>query len=433
MAKKASKKKSTQPNLLSILVAAIVVIGAAFASCLPSAEAPTPVAPVTVTAVGVVPTQAAPSVATLTPGGAATATFTPLPVNIATLPPITGGTGQVNIINVAQGFGAQKGFWQVYFTAPTGNSNPATYIGGIDGQLATAINGVQRTLDIAAFEWNLQSLTDAVLAAHRRGVQVRMVVDDEHTIRDSQSTIKQLIDAGVPVVGDERSALMHNKFMILDSTVVWTGSWNYSINDTYRNNNNAVSLRSQKLVQNYQTEFNEMFVNHKFGPTSPENTPNIGFSQDGIPMQVYFASEDPVVIALIATLGRANKSIRFMNFSFTDYDVAKVIIERAQAGVSAQGIFETTGSQTEYSELRTLFCAGVSARQDGNKYVLHHKVFIVDDTTIVTGSFNISSNATRSNDENLIIISDPDLAAQYIAEFNRRWQESKIPTAFTCS
>jgi phosphatidylserine/phosphatidylglycerophosphate/cardiolipin synthase-like enzyme len=425
MTKKGSNKKNPQPTLLSVLIAAIVLIGAALASLLPNNNAPVPGTPATVTSsAGIIPTN---------PPASGNATFTPLPVDIATLAPVTSAPGQVSIINVVQGFGASKGFWQVYFTAPTGNSNPATYVGGIDGQLAAAINGVQRTLDIAAFEWNLQSLTDAVLAAHRRGVQVRMVVDDEHTIRDSQSTINQLINAGVSVVGDERSALMHNKFMILDSTVVWTGSWNYSINDTYRNNNNAVALRSQKVIQDYQTEFNEMFVDHEFGPTSSENTPNISFTQNGIPIQVYYASEDPVLTALLATVGRANKSIRFMNFSFTDFDVAKAIIDRAQAGVTAQGIFETTGSQTEASELRTLFCAGISARQDGNKYILHHKVFIVDDTTVVTGSFNISSNATRSNDENLIVISDPDLAAQYIAEFNRRWQESKVPTAFTCN
>src|SRR5690349_5077699 len=132
-----------------------------------------------------------------------------------------------------------------------------------------------------------------------------MVMDDEHTIRDSESTIKQLIDAGIPVVGDQRSALMHNKFMIMDSTTVWTGSWNYTINDTYRNNNNAIVMRSQKLVQDYQTEFNEMFVDKKFGPTSPSNTPNVSFTQDGTPIQVYYASEDQVLPALITTVSSA--------------------------------------------------------------------------------------------------------------------------------
>ena len=64
-----------------------------------------------------------------------------------------------------QGFGAQKGFWKVYFSAPTGSGNRANYVGGIDNQLADAINQVQRTLDIAAFEFNDPVITAAVLAA----------------------------------------------------------------------------------------------------------------------------------------------------------------------------------------------------------------------------------------------------------------------------
>lgn len=417
MAKKASGRKQSPPTIVSIIIAIIVLIGAAIAGFFQNGQPATQTPP--------------PAVTVTTSVGKPTAT--PLSANIPTLAPVTGAPGQVSTINMQQGFGASKGFWQVYFTAPTGNSNPATYVGGIDVQNAAAINAVQRTLDIAAFEWNLQSLTDAVIAAKKRGVQVRMVVDDEHTIRDGESTIKQLIDAGIPVVGDQRSALMHDKFMIMDSTSVWTGSWNYTINDTYRNNNNAIVMRSQKLVQDYQTEFNEMFVDKKFGPTSPSNTPNVSFTQDGTPIQVYYASEDPVLPALISTINSAKRTLRFMNFSFTDFDTANAIINRAGVGVGVQGIFETTGSQTDASELKTLFCAGISARQDGNKYILHHKVFIIDNTTVVTGSFNISANATKSNDENLVIISDPDLAAQYIAEFDRRWKEAKVPTAFTCN
>jgi phosphatidylserine/phosphatidylglycerophosphate/cardiolipin synthase-like enzyme len=415
MAKKGSKKQST-PNLLSLIVGMIVLIGAIFASCQESNQPVVPTTPPpTVTAVAGVPTATK---------AAVMPTF--VPVTLAT-------SGNVTTINLPQGFGASKGFWQVFFTAPTGSRDPSTYVGGIDTQLVPVINSAQRTLDIAAFEWNLQSLTDAVLAAKARGVQVRIVGDDEHNVEDSTSLTNQLIAAGIPVVSDNRSALMHNKFMIVDSSLVVTGSWNFTINDTYRNNNNALYIRSRRAVENYQAEFNEMFEQNRFGPRSPANTPNTSFTQDGVPIQVYFSPEDGVLAPLITTLNSAQSSIRFMTFSFTDYDVAKAMLDRAAAGVNVQGIFETTGSQTEASELRTLFCAGIDARQDGNPFVLHHKVFIVDNRTVVTGSFNISTNATQSNDENLIIITDPDLAAQYLAEYDRRLKESKVPTAFTCS
>ena len=79
----------------------------------------------------------------------------------------TAAPGLVVPIAVGQGFGAEKGLWQVYFTAPTGSRNPATYIDGIDTFLVRAIDNAGRSLDIAAFEWNLVSLTDAVLRARR--------------------------------------------------------------------------------------------------------------------------------------------------------------------------------------------------------------------------------------------------------------------------
>lgn len=345
---------------------------------------------------------------------------TAVPTEIASEP------GAVQTFSFQQGFGAQKGFWQVYFTAPTGSTDSAGYVGGVDMPLVTAINGVQNTLDIAAFEWNNPRLTQAVIDAHNRGVQVRMVVDDEHALEDEDSTIEQVIDAGVTVVDDSRSALMHNKFMIMDGSVVWTGSMNYTVNGTYRNNNNMLVLRSRRVVEAYQAEFNEMFTAREFGSSrSPNN--GVNFSQDGTPVQVMFAPEDNVIPAMLERINNAQSSIHFMAFSFTLDDVGQAILNRAQAGVNVQGIFEVRGSRTEFSELPVLVCAGLEIREDGNPFTFHHKVFIIDGEWMLTGSFNFSDSATNSNDENMVIIRDRDLAAQFLAEFQRVWAQSAVP------
>ena len=337
----------------------------------------------------------------------------------------------MTLLNVPQGFGAQKDFWQVYFDAPT-SSDPKTYTAGIDTALVADIDGLHLALDIAAYEFNDPLITKAVLDAHGRGVRVRVVTDDHDGLGDAQTTLHQLVDAGIPVVTDGRSALMHDKFMILDGTIVWTGTWNYTVNDTFRNNNNALRLRSQKAVQDYQAEFDEMFVDKKFGPTSPANTPNQSFTEDGVPIQIYFAPEDKPVPVMEATLKAAQHKIRFMTFSFTIDSIGKILIDKAGQGTDVEGIFETTGSETASSELTPLFCAGLPVRQDGNPYILHHKVFIIDDATVITGSFNVSANATDSNDENLVIMTDKDLAAQYTGEFDRDWAQAHRPTALKC-
>lgn len=340
--------------------------------------------------------------------------------------------GAVSMLTFPQGVGAAKDFWQVYFTQPSGSSDVSTYTGGIDMALAAALERAQTSVDIAAYEFNNPVLTRAVLDARARGVRIRIVTDNEDGLDDLNTTLGQLDAARIPIVTDERTALMHNKFVIIDSYEVWTGSWNFTINDTYRNNNNALVLRSQRAVQNYQTEFNEMFVEGQFGPTSRADTPSSQFTQNGVEISVYFAPEDEVVDAIISTIQSAEESIRFMAFSFTIDDMAHAILERAVSGVEVNGIFERTGSETQFSELRPLFCAGLDVRQDGNPYILHHKVFIIDSETVITGSFNFSANATNSNDENLVIIRDRDLAAQYEAEFSRRWAESIHPSRLTC-
>ncbi len=339
--------------------------------------------------------------------------------------------GEVTPLRVEQGYGAQKGFWSVYFNAPTGSSDRSTYTASIDVPLANAIGRTRRTLDIAAFEFNNERLTDAVLDAHRRGVQVRIVTDDEHGLEDEESSIQQFIDAGIPVVDDDRTGLMHNKFMILDSTTVWTGSWNYTVNGTYRNNNNALVLRAQRAVQAYQSEFNEMFEGREFGITSPSGTAR--FRQEGTPVQIYFAAEDDVNAAILREIDDAQDSIRFMSFSFTRDDIGEAMREKAANGVTVSGLFEVLGSETRFSELTPMFCAGLDVRQDGNPYRLHHKVIIVDNDTVITGSFNFSDNATQSNDENLVIIEDPDLAGMYIQEYNRMFKNSVIPDDLECN
>ncbi|OQY81449.1 MAG: hypothetical protein B6D42_11210 [Anaerolineae bacterium UTCFX5] len=68
-------------------------------------------------------------------------------------------------------------------------------------------------------------------------------------------------------------------------------------------------------------------------------------------------------------------------------------------------------------------------RIDGNPYRLHHKVvFIIDDEIVVFGSFNFSSSAANTNDENIVLIGDADLAAQFVAEFERVQARAQQPT-----
>ena len=55
---------------------------------------------------------------------------------------------------------------------------------------------------------------------------------------------------------------------------------------------------------------------------------------------------------------------------------------------------------------------------------MHHKVMILDNKTVVLGSYNFTRNANEANDENILFIHDRDVAAQFREEFDRVYEEA---------
>jgi phosphatidylserine/phosphatidylglycerophosphate/cardiolipin synthase-like enzyme len=121
----------------------------------------------------------------------------------------------------------------------------------------------------------------------------------------------------------------------------------------------------------------------------------------------------------------AQQSVRFLAYSFTDDRLGEVVMRQAQGGRLVLGVFETRGSESEYSEFGRLHRTqpSMDVVTDGNPYIMHHKVFILDEETVVLGSYNFTANADESNDENLLVIHDPSVAALFMEEFGRIYRQ----------
>jgi phosphatidylserine/phosphatidylglycerophosphate/cardiolipin synthase-like enzyme len=173
-----------------------------------------------------------------------------------------------------------------------------------------------------------------------------------------------------------------------------------------------------------------MFEEREFGPDSPADTPHrqvlVADGSEEIRIESYFAPEDRVADRLVELLGQAEDSIRFMAFSFTDDRLGDEIMRQHQAGLTVQGVFEARNADPVYSEFGRMVEAEprMDVRLDGNTYMMHHKVIIVDDKVVVLGSFNFSEAADTMNDENLLIIYDRGIASLFRAEFRRIYREA---------
>ncbi|GBC75488.1 Phospholipase D [archaeon HR06] len=113
-----------------------------------------------------------------------------------------------------------------------------------------------------------------------------------------------------------------------------------------------------------------------------------------------------------------------MVYSFTLDDLANALIEAKSRGVSIKVIIEKNEAQVKGSEYQRLLNSGINIVLDGNPYLMHHKVAIIDSKIVITGSYNWTLSAEDRNNENIIIVEDKDVAKAYEEEFYRIWKEA---------
>lgn len=290
----------------------------------------------------------------------------------------------------------------------------------VDKYFIGLIDSATRTLDGAFYDIDDAASVEALIRAKKRGVNVRLVTEtdslmDKHNPTQPRRSIAALRAAGIEIRDDKQAGLMHHKFMVVDNTTVWTGSLNLTTSSVYHHNNNSVMIKSPQLAANYNAEFSRLFEQGLFTPND-HPIPNPVVNVSGIQIQTFFSPGGNAMPTVHEELRRATKNIRFMAFSMTDKEILKILLEKKAAGVKVEGVFDTC-LIPQYSIYWDLKKAGVLTLGDGNQALMHHKVMIIDDTTVVTGSYNFSKSAQTKNQENMLIVKSPLIAKQYVDEY----------------
>lgn len=349
---------------------------------------------------------------------------------LAPPPTVTSSLTDVPVTSLTRANVVQGDWYTLYFTKPSYPEKAADRNSGVDLAIVTDIERAQQSVDAAVFDFRLPSLVDAFVRAAQRGVRVRLVTDysANQTAKDYTDAIEKMEKGGVQVVRDHRSALMHDKFAVIDNRLLWTGSMNFTPNDVHRNNNNMLRVAIPELIENYNTRFERLFqIRDSKAPGKQVPNPKVTLSS-GVTIANYFSPTGGTQQAILDKLKAAKSSIRLTAFTFTDTTMADVLKARAKAKVAVQGIFESRNNGAVGAEYEGLKRAGMDVVEDGNCYILHSKTMVIDDRYVVMGSYNYTANAEKSNDENVLIIDDPNLAKEYTTEFHRLYQQAQNPT-----
>jgi phosphatidylserine/phosphatidylglycerophosphate/cardiolipin synthase-like enzyme len=337
---------------------------------------------------------------------------------------------------------AAPAWWQVYFVKSnrigtkdeiafaTKGMPTALFSESTEEKLIQYIDAAQTSIHIASYETDLLETTQALIRAKERGVDVRWITDDEAGItkdkEPGKGKFKMLKAAGIEIIDDARGGLMHDKFWLFDSKTTWTGSTNVTVSGMFEQNNNVIVIESPELTAIYERQWADMWSG-KFNAKSPSTVDQQKLTIAGTNIQILFSPEDKVIDKLVPLIQAAQKSIHFMAFTYTQPQLGQAMLQAAQKGVKVTGVFESTGSDSEFSQMPPLFCAKLPVRQDGNPAFLHHKVIVIDERYVITGSLNFTDNASQSNNENVIILDNPQIAKLYIEEFQRVWAAGKDP------
>ena len=352
----------------------------------------------------------------------------------------------------------------VYFTRPVDSSlamtpdNVARYSPDVSVIVGEEIRRATRSIDIAMYNLNVQRMVDALIAAHRRGVRIRVIANVD-AVSNPASRFAQLAAAGIPLAANPRAAsgsiqpLMHNKFIIIDGRpgsadsvpTVITGSWNATVAQTLEDANNVVIIRDSAVAGAYRAEFEEMWGSRgdtpntstaRFGAAKSDNTGHSFTLSDGTRIALWFSPSDNVESHIRDALSTAQTSIYTANLTITSNVLANRVNQQKNIGADARVLIENIDDQGgQFGFLSGLVDARSTAGVPGQ---LHHKYAVVDAVPIpggslplvVTGSHNWTYSANTINDENTIVIYNARIANQFLQEFAARYREAGGTRAF---
>ena len=326
--------------------------------------------------------------------------------------------------------------------------------------------------------WSEQHEADLSPHLRSRRRQLLALADRNHdgqlsdTERSQGDAVLILRRAGVPVIDDREdgsagSGLMHSKYLLVDGRVVITGSTNFTPScvhgdpgdaRTHGNVNHLLRFESAALAAVFAVDFERMWgdgpggrQDSRFGQakaSGPAQTVLVGRT----PVQVLFAPhrrDDPHngLNLLAATLRQTKRQLDMALFVFSAQQLTEVIAELQRRRVQLRLLADAGFASRPFSEVLDLLGTSLADRhcklEAGNKPLstaaegvgiarlpagdkLHHKVAVIDKRTVVSGSFNWSPSAAHQNDEVLLVIESPLLAAHFTREMDRLWKGAEL-------
>ena len=143
--------------------------------------------------------------------------------------------------------------------------------------------------------------------------------------------------------------------------------------------------------------------------------------------EVYFSLSENPQKAIIKNINQAETYINIAMYTFTDQEIALSLANAQKRGVKVRVYLDRSQIESTYSVSRLLVQKGIKVRISSNNYIMHHKFAIIDNRLLLTGSYNWTFAANNKNEENLMIIDDPEIIEIFQHQFVNLWTNKYSP------
>lgn len=278
-------------------------------------------------------------------------------------------------------------------------------------KILRSIENSKASIDLWVYSFEDPEILDALTRAGRRGVSIRIVADPEKDYPN------ELIRLGM-FRRWERSGLQHSKILIVDRKHVFLGSGNFTWYGLENDLNGYVSF---DLFDSEVSDFYSFL----------EEDPRIA-SLHLEPFDFYIAPEKGRLIQnlLLRETDKSREEIRYLIFDHFDSVLTSRLSLADRRGVNVRGVYDSPVDAEGKFLAKVLTLPSSEISGDGNEEtiasdsfgkggLLHHKTMIVDNKTLISGSYNFSISARDNNREILFRTSDASIVDSYRKEWDR--------------
>lgn len=157
-------------------------------------------------------------------------------------------------------------------------------------------------------------------------------------------------------------------------------------------------------------------------------SPSVSAGPGGTPsIDVFFSPRGGATEAIVKEIGSAKQEILVQAYSFTSAPIAKALVDAHKRGVKVTVVLDKSQRSERYTSATFVANSGIPTFIDDKHAIAHNKIMIIDQATIITGSFNFTKAAEEKNAENMLVIkSNPDLVKKYLANYEEHKGHSEI-------